>query len=70
MRVNLIFNVFWQFKEFTHLKVTKCKKIINTKSGKILNYTVRGCFIGGKYYKKNQLNKLTEKIPEDDYLPF
>jgi len=40
--VNLTFDVFWRFKDFPHLKITKCKKIIDCKKGKILTYNQRG----------------------------
>lgn len=64
--VNVQFKVYWQFKDYPHLKVTKCKKIIDTKNNKILKYNSRGYFIGGKYYRRNDLNKMIEKIKIND----
>ncbi len=61
--VTLTFKTYWQFKEYPHLKVTKCKKIINCKTGNILKYNVRGFFIVDKYVKRSELNKHIEIIP-------
>jgi hypothetical protein len=68
--VNLTFKVFWRFKDFHHLKITKCKKIIDCKKGKIVNYTTRGFYIGNRYLKRNELKNLIEKIPNKELLPF
>ena len=69
-KVNLTFIVYWRFKRFHHLKVTKCKKIIDIKRNKMLKYNSRGFFINGKYYKRNQINSMLEKIPKKQYCPF
>jgi len=61
-RVNLTYNVYWYFKDHPHLKVTRCKKVINTKTNKMLTYGVRGFNIGGKYYKRHELNKMLINI--------
>jgi hypothetical protein len=62
--------VFWRFKHNHDLQVTKDKKIINVKSQSLLKYHPRGFFINGKYYKRNNLNKMIEKIPVKEYYPF
>ena len=62
--VNLTFKVFWRFKEYPYLKVTKCKKIINSQKGTMLKYHPRGFFIGNKYIKRGELNEHIEKIPK------
>ncbi len=62
--VNVPYKVFWRFKEQPHLKVTKCKKIINTKTGVVLKYHTRGFFISNRYVKRNELNNLVERIPK------
>ena len=64
--VNLTFMVFWRFKEYPYLKVTKCKKVINSQRGTMLKYHPRGFFIGGKYIKRSELNKYLEVIPKQD----
>ena len=69
-RVNLTFVVFWRFKDFHHLKITKDKRIIDTRKKKFLVYGDRGYFINGKYYKRKDLNPMIEKIPKKEYMPF
>lgn len=64
--VTLTFKTFWQFKDHPHLKVTRCKKIINTKTGNILKYNIRGFYIYGKYIKRSEINKHIENIPEQN----
>lgn len=68
--VNLTIKVFWRFKEYPYLKITKCKKIIDCRKSKLLVYNKRGFFINGKYYKRNQLNSMIEKIPKKEFSPF
>lgn len=68
--VNIRFKVIWQFKGFNEYKVTKCKRVINSKTQTLLTYNQRGYFIKGKYYKKKKLNKYLEKIPKKEWMPF
>ena len=70
MFVNIKFEVVWQFKEFNQYKVTKCKRVLNSNTEKLLTYNRRCYFIKGKYYKKKDLNKFLEKIPLIENLPF
>ena len=67
--VNLTFKVYWYFKEHPHIKITKCKKIINTKTNTMLKYGVRGFNINGKHYKRSELNNMICKIEKIEY-PF
>lgn len=60
--VTLTFTALWQFKDQPHIKVTKCKKIIDVKKGKELKYTTRGFYINGKYVKRKDINSMIEKI--------
>ena len=62
INVNLTIRVYWQFKYYPHIKITKCKKLINTKSGNFIPYTKRGFFISGTYYKRNELKNMIEKV--------
>lgn len=62
INVNLTIKCYWQFKEFPEYKISRCKKVINSKKGKILKYHNRGFFINGKYIKRNEINKLVEPI--------
>jgi hypothetical protein len=68
--VTLTFSTYWQFKKYPYLKVTKCKKIINCKTGTILKYHTRGFYIVNEYIKRNNLNKHLELIPKNSKLPF
>lgn len=70
MYVDVIFKVVWQFKENPEYKVTKCKRVINTKTGNLLTYNKRGFFIKDRYLKRNEINQYLEKIPKTDYCPF
>ena len=70
MYVNVRFKVVWQFKENPEYKVTKCKKVINTKTGNLLIYNKRGFFIKDRYLKRNEINTHLEKIPKKEYSPF
>lgn len=72
MIVQVNFTVKWQFIEYTHYKVSACKKIINCQSGRIIKCTKNGgsvgYFIAGKFYKKSDINKHIEVIPKSDCL--
>ena len=68
--VNVQYKVFWRFKEHPHLKVTKCKKIVNCKCRTVLKQHTRGFFIGNRYIKRSNLNQYIEKIPKKEKLPF
>ena len=70
MDVTLTFKTVWQFKDSTHIKVTKDKMIINCRTNHILKYTTRGFYINGRYLKRNDINQFLEKIPKKEYCPF
>ena len=74
MIVNVQFKVLWQFKNATHFKVTKCKKIINCQKGTIVKQSVRGgsCgyWISGQFIKRKDLNFNLEVIPKNKNYPF
>jgi hypothetical protein len=67
--VTLTIPYIWQFKEYPHIKVTKCRMIINSRTGNILKYTQRGFYIEGKYYKRKDVRNSVEK-PKDVVMPF
>ena len=60
--VTLTFKTYWQFKDYSHIQVTKCKKVVNTKKGTLINYGVRGFYIDGNYYKRKDLKSMLEPI--------
>lgn len=74
MTVNVQFKVFWRFKNATHFKVTKCKKIINCQNNTIVKQSVRGgsCgyWINKEFIKRKDLNNFLEIIPKNEILPF
>lgn len=60
--VNVRFKVVWQFKDFTHYKITIDKKVINSKTQTLLTYNKRCYYIGNRYVKKKDINKYVEKL--------
>ena len=74
MIVNVQYTVKWQFKNATHFKVTKCKKIINCKNNSIVKQSVRGgsCgyWINKVFIKRKDLNSYLELILKKEYAPF
>lgn len=74
MIVTVHFNVIWQFKNVTHFKVTKCKKIINCQTNTIVKQSVRGgsCgyWINKQFIKRKDLNSHLELIPKKEKIPF
>jgi hypothetical protein len=73
MIVSVQFIVLWEFKNAPHFKVTKCKKIINCKTNKIVKQKVRsspGYWIDKKFIKRSELNSHLIIIPKNKNLPF
>lgn len=74
MIINVQYKVIWQFKNATHFKVTKCKKIINCQTNLIVKQSIRGgsCgyWINKKFIKRKDLNSFLELIPKKETLPF
>ena len=74
MTVNVQYTVNWQFKNATHFKVTKCKKIINCQTNLVVKQSLRGgsCgyWINKKFIKRKDLNSHLELIPKKEILPF
>ena len=62
--VNVPYKTYYQFKKYPHLKVTKCKKVINTKTGNLLRHNDRGYFIVDSYIKKQDIDSYLEPIPD------
>ena len=72
--IQVCFKVYWQFKDKPNYKVTKCKKIINSKTGKILKQSQKGgsvgFWLGKEFIKRKDLNNFLERIPKTEKLPF
>jgi len=60
------YHLKWQIKFATNYKITTCKKIINTKSGRILKKVLNGYslgyWIGKKFIPISEMNKYCEHI--------
>jgi hypothetical protein len=74
MKVKVVFNVYWQVKNNEQFKVTKCRKVINCKTQKLLKQTINGGSLGyninGNFYNIKTFKNFIEPIPKDIYLPF
>lgn len=64
MIINVILKAKWQLKNNPNYKITECKRVVNSKTGKILKYSQRGYFINGRYYKKKDIRNNVELIPK------
>jgi hypothetical protein len=69
--ISVTYSLVWQFKEYPHLKITKCKKVFNCKTGKQLKQTINGGSIGFWIASKlfvptSKINSKIEKIPIPD----
>ena len=71
--MSINYTLIWQFKNANHYKVTKCKKVFNTKTNRQLKQCYNGGSVGywidGKFIVKNNLNKNIEKI-QISHIPF
>ena len=74
MKVVVYFTVKWQFIDYPIYKISTCKKVINTKTNRIIKGTKSGgsvgFFIAGKFYKKSDINQHIEVIPKKEWMPF
>ena len=74
MKVTVVLDVYWQFKNATHYKVTKCRKVINCQTCKIIKQCKSGGSIGykiaGKFYSLKSINNHIEIIPKENNLQF
>ncbi len=64
--ISINYTLICQFKKANHYKITKCKKVFNTKTGRQIKQCCNGGSIGywiaGIFIVKNNLNKHIEKI--------
>jgi hypothetical protein len=63
----------WQFKDYPHIQITECKKIINIKNNRLLKLSYNngsvGIWIGRKFILKTKINQIIEPIKKQK-LPF
>ena len=67
------YRIMWQIKDFPYYKITECRNIINSKTGRILKRCVigysTGYWISKKFIYLNRLNEYCEKIRKE-HCPF
>lgn len=66
--ISITYTLIWQFKDYPHLQVTKCRKVFNVKKGTLLKQCMNGGSIGywldaKTFVVKNNINGMLEKIP-------
>lgn len=65
--VSIKYDLKWQFKNATHYKMTPCRKIVNTRTGRILKCVLNGgsigWWIGKDFIPKSKVNESIELIP-------
>ena len=72
--MSISYNLKWQFKSLPYYKVSECKKVFNTRTGRKLKHTVnggsRGFWIKSIFVPVSKLNELIEIIPKKEKIPF
>lgn len=68
--IKVKYKVFWQIIGNEVYKVTKCKKIINSKKGTVLSQRIKGgsvgWWVGKKFIKRKEINNYLEAIPKKE----
>ena len=63
--ITITYALIWRFKRFHNYKVTRCKKVFNTKTNRQLKSSLNGgsigYWIGGEFVVKSKLNQELEK---------
>jgi hypothetical protein len=63
--ISVTYKLKWRLKDTSYC-ITKCKKIINNKTGRIKKKTVHngtvGFWIGRKFMSLKQINSISEKL--------
>ena len=73
--ISVSYTLVWQFKDYPHLQITRCRKVINTKTGRVLKQCINGGCVGywvssNKFFTKNNINAHIQKIKTDINCPF
>lgn len=73
--ISTSYQLVWQFKDKPYIKVSRCKKVINTRTNKTLKRTLNGSSIGywitsKEFILEKDINLLVEKIPQKTICPF
>ena len=72
--ISIIYTLKWRFKNYHHLQITKCKKVINVRTGRVKKQCLNGGSVGywlddKTFITKSNLNENIELIPKIK-LPF
>jgi hypothetical protein len=65
--ISIKYNLIWRFKTAHHYQMTRCKKVVNIKTSRVLKSTLNGgsigWWIGDKFVVKSKVNEFVELIP-------
>lgn len=74
MKTTVTYTLKWRFKNYPHIQITECKKVINTINGRVkkqvLNGGSVGYWIGKEFIVRKNLNSHIEIIPKEEIIPF
>ncbi len=64
------YDVVWQLKTKPHIKISRCRKVINTHTNRVLKRTLKGSSIGywissKEFILEENINSMVEKIPKN-----
>jgi len=65
--VSIKYDLKYQFKKATYYKMTPCRKVVNTRTGRFLKCVLNGgsigWWIGKDFIAKSKVNESVELIP-------
>ena len=68
--ISITYTLKWQFKNYRNYKVSKCKRIFNTKTNREVMFRINGgivgVWIGKKFIPKSKINSYIELIPKEE----
>lgn len=74
MKIQVTYTAKWQIKNATWYKWSECKKLINCKTEKVIEKTLKGTkagyYINREFVASTDLKNRIEKIPKKEFLPF
>lgn len=73
--ISIKYTLVWRFKDYQYLKITRCRKVFNTKTNKQLKQVLNGGSIGywvsaEKFIPTSKVNANIELIPKEFIYPF
>ena len=74
MKITITYHLIWQLDFAEKYKLTKCRKLFNCQTGRLIEQRSNGGSIGywinRKFYTIDNLKKHFVKIPKKEYCPF